>query len=87
VPKSLATMSLNISCTSCARNLPLVEGDAGLVVLVHGVVLGVGGAGLEGVELCIGPSPAKKLVYILDCRPCTSHSALQAYSNNVVISK
>jgi hypothetical protein len=58
-----------------------------LVVLVRGVVLGVEGAGLEGVELCVEPRPVKELVYVFDRRPCTSRSALQAYSNNVVISK
>jgi hypothetical protein len=34
---------------------PLAGGAAGLVVPVRGVVLGVEGAGLEGVELCVGP--------------------------------
>jgi hypothetical protein len=66
---------------------PLVEGVAGLVVPVRGVVLGVGGTWLEGVELCVGPRPAKELVYVFDCRPYTSRLDLQAYSNNVVISK
>jgi hypothetical protein len=66
---------------------PLAGGAAGLVVPVHGVVLGVEGAGLEGVELCVEPRPTKELVYVFDRRPCTSRSALQAYSYNVVISK
>jgi hypothetical protein len=66
---------------------PLVEGVVGLAVLVRGVVLGVGGAGLEGVELCVRPRPAEELVYVFDRRPYTSRSALQAYLNNVVISK
>jgi hypothetical protein len=66
---------------------PLARGATGLVVPVRGVVLGVEGAGLEGIELCVGPQPAKELVYAFDRRPCTSRSALQAYSNNVVISK
>jgi hypothetical protein len=67
--------------------MPLVEGAAGLAVPVRGVVLGIGGVGLEGVELCVGPRPTKELVYVFDRRRCTSCSALQAYSNNVVISK
>jgi hypothetical protein len=66
---------------------PLAGGTAALAVPVRGVVLGVEGAGLEGVELCVEPRPAKELVYVFDRRPCTSRSALQAYSNNVVISK
>ena len=66
---------------------PLAGGATGLVVPVRDVVLGVEGAGLEGVELCVGPRPARELVYVFDRRPCTSRSALQAYSNNVVISK
>jgi hypothetical protein len=66
---------------------PLVEGATGLVVPVRGVVLGIEGAGLEGVELCVGPCPAKELVYVIDLHPCTSRSTLQAYSNNMVISK
>jgi hypothetical protein len=66
---------------------PLAGGAAGLAVPVRGVVLGIEGAGLEGVELCVEPRPAKELVYVFDRRPCTSRSALQAYSNNVVISK
>jgi hypothetical protein len=53
------------------ETMPLVEGAAGLVV---------GGTGLEGVELCVGPRPAKELVYVYDRRPSTSRSALQAYS-------
>jgi hypothetical protein len=65
--------------------MPLVEGAAGLAVPVRGVVLGVGDIGLEGVELCVGPCPAKELVYVFDRHPCTSCLALQAYSNNVVI--
>jgi hypothetical protein len=66
---------------------PLAGGVAGLVVPVIAVVLGIEGAGLEGVKLCVEPRPAKELVYVFDRRPCTSRSALQAYSNNVVISK
>ena len=66
---------------------PLAGGAVGLAIPVRGVVLGVEGAGLEGVELCVKPRPAKELVYVFDRRPCTSRSALQAYSNNVVISK
>jgi hypothetical protein len=64
---------------------PLAGGVAGLAVPVRGVVLGVEGTGL--VELCVEPRPAKELVYVFDRHPCTSRSALQAYSNNVVISK
>jgi hypothetical protein len=47
---------------------------------MRGVVLGVKGAGLEGVELCVKPRPAKELVYVFDRRPYTSRSTLQAYS-------
>jgi hypothetical protein len=67
--------------------MPLVESAAGLAVPVHGVVMGVGGAGLEGVELCVGPRPAKELVYVFDRRTCNSRSTFQVFSNNVVISK
>jgi hypothetical protein len=80
-------MALNIPCTSCGRNDTFGRGAAGLDVPVCGVVLGVEGAGLEGVELCVEPRPAKELVYVFDHRPYTSRLALQAYSNNVVISK
>ena len=66
---------------------PLAGGATGLVVPVRDVVLGVEGAGLDGVELCVEPRSAKELVYVFDRRHCTSRSALQAYSNNVVISK
>jgi hypothetical protein len=65
----------------------MAGGAAGLVVPVRGVVLGVEGAELEGVGLCVEPRPAKELVYVFDHRPCTSRLALQAYSNNLVISK
>jgi hypothetical protein len=51
---------------------PLAGGATGLVVPVRDVVLGVEGAGLEGVELCVGPRPARELVYVFDRRPCTS---------------
>ena len=86
MPKPSATMALNIPCTSCGRSGAFGRGATGLVVPVRDVVLGVEGAGLEGVELCVGHRPAKELVYVFDRRPCTSRSALQAYSNKVVIS-
>ena len=64
-----------------------MAGDAaGLAVLSRGVVVVVDGAGRGGAELDVGLRPAKELVYGLERRPCTSRSALQAYSNNVVIS-
>ena len=66
--------------------VPVVEGAAGLVVLSRGVVLVVDGAGRAGAELDAGLRHAKELVYVFDQCPCTSRSALQAYSNNVVIS-
>ena len=66
---------------------PVAEGAAGLAVFSRGVVLVMNGAGRVGAELDVGLLPAKELVYVLDRRPCTSRSALQAYSNNVVISK
>jgi hypothetical protein len=69
-------MALNISCTSYGRSGAFGRGAAGLVVPVRGVVLGVEGAGLEGVELCVEPRPAKELVYVFDRRPCTPRSAL-----------
>jgi len=71
VPKSFATMALNIPCTSCGRNNG-VEGAAGLAVLSHGVVLVVDGAGRAGAELDAGLRPTKELVYVFDRRPCTS---------------
>ena len=64
---------------------PVVEGAAGLAVLSRGVVLVVDGAGRSGAEMDAGLRPAKELVYVVDRRPCTSRSALQAYSNNMVI--
>jgi hypothetical protein len=66
---------------------PIAGGAAGLAVLSRGVVLVVHGAGRAGAELDVGLRPAKEPVCVLDQRPCTSRSALQAYSNNVVISK
>jgi hypothetical protein len=80
-------MALNIPCTSCGRNGAFGRGRRWLGRPMRGVVLGVEGAGLEGVELCVERRPAKELVYFFDHRPCTSRSALQAYSNNVVITK
>jgi hypothetical protein len=64
-------MALNIPCTSCGKTAPLAGGAAGLAVPVRGVVLGVEGAGLGGVELCVEPWPAKELLYVFDRRPCT----------------
>ena len=66
---------------------PIAGGAAGLAVLSRGVVLVVDGAGRAGAELDVRLCPAKELVYVLNRRPYTSRSALQAYSNNVVISK
>jgi hypothetical protein len=39
----------------------LAGGAAGLDVPVRGVVLGEEGVGLEGVELCVEPRPAKRV--------------------------
>ena len=64
----------------------MAGGTAGLVDLSRGVELVVDGAGRAGCEVGVGLRPAKELVYVLDRRPYTSRSALQAYSNNVVIS-
>ena len=69
------------------ESAPLAGGAAGVAVLSRGVVLVVDGAGRAGAELGAGLRPAKELVYVFERRPCTSRSALQAYSNNVVISK
>jgi hypothetical protein len=57
---------------------------AGVVVLSHDV--GVDGAGRGGAELDDEFLPAKVLEYVLERRPCTSCSALQANSNNWVMS-
>jgi hypothetical protein len=59
---------------------------AGLVVFSRGVVVDVDGAGGTGVEVDVKLRPAKGLEYGFERRPCTSRSALQAYSNKVVIS-
>ena len=64
----------------------MAGGTAGLDVLSRSVVLVVDGAGRAGGMLDVELRPAKELVYVLDRRPYTSRSALQAYSNNVVIS-
>ena len=61
VPKPSATMALNILCMSCGRNGAFGRGAAGLVVPVRGVVLGIEGARLEGVELCVEPRSAKRV--------------------------
>ena len=57
---------------------------AGLAVLSRGV--GVDGAGRAGAELDDEFLPAKVLEYVLERSPCTSRSALQANSNNWVMS-
>ena len=64
---------------------PLAGGAAGLAVLSRGVVLGSWSVGRGSPDA--GDRPAEKLVYVFERRPCTSRLALQAYSNNVVISK
>jgi hypothetical protein len=61
-------------------------GAAGLAGRSRGVVLVMDGAGRAGAELVAGLLPAKELEYVFVRQPCTSHSALQAYANNVVIS-
>jgi hypothetical protein len=86
-------MTLNISCSAtygrsgtcgwggaCGWAAP-----ARLVVLSHGVVASVDGAGRAGAGLDDELLPAKELEYVLERRPCTSHSALQASSNNWVM--
>jgi hypothetical protein len=55
-----------------------------VAVLSHGV--GVDGAGRAGAELDDEFLPANVLEYVLERRPCTSRSALQANSNNWVMS-
>jgi hypothetical protein len=57
---------------------------AGIAVFSHGV--GVDGAGRVGAELDDEFLPAKVLEYVLKRHPCTSRSALQANSNNYVMS-
>jgi hypothetical protein len=57
---------------------------AGLVVFSP-VVVDVDGAGGTGAEVDVELRPAKGLEYVFERRPCTSHSALQAYSNKVVM--
>jgi hypothetical protein len=57
---------------------------AGVVVLSRGV--GVDGAGRGGAELDDKFLLAKVLEFVLERRPCTSHSALQANSNSWVMS-
>jgi hypothetical protein len=63
-----------------------VDGAApgGLAVLSRGV--GVDGAGRAGAELDDELLPAKELEYVLERRPCTLRSTLQANSNNWVMS-
>jgi hypothetical protein len=58
----------------------------GLAVLSRGAVVSVEGIGRVGVELDVELLIVKKLEYVFKLRPCTSRSALQAYSKNVVIS-
>jgi hypothetical protein len=58
--------------------------DAGLLMEELGVVVQVDGtAEVGGVHEVV--RPAEKLVFVLDCRPCTSRSALQARWNKRVI--
>jgi hypothetical protein len=57
---------------------------AGVAVFSRGV--GVDGAGREGAELDDEFLPAKLLEYVPVRRPCTSRLALQANSNNWVMS-
>jgi hypothetical protein len=57
---------------------------AGVAIFSRGV--GVDGAGRAGAELDNEFLPAKVLEYVLKRRPCTSRSALQANSNNWVMS-
>jgi hypothetical protein len=59
---------------------------AGLVVFSLGVVVDVDGAGGTGAEVDVELRPVKGLEYGFERRPCTSRSALRAYSNKVVIS-
>jgi hypothetical protein len=47
--------------------------------------VGVDGAGRAGAELDDEFLSAKVLEYVLEWRPCTSRSALQANTNNWVI--
>ena len=79
--KSSTAMTLNIPCTTCGW------GSAGwfgrLLAWSSG---GVDGAGGTGAEVDVELRPAKGLEYCFERRPCTSRSALQAYSNKVVIS-
>jgi hypothetical protein len=49
-------------------------------------VAGMDGAGGVGAESDLELYPAKELEYGFERRPCSSRSALQANSNNVVIS-
>jgi hypothetical protein len=60
--------------------------SAGLVVFLRGVVVDVDGAGGTSAEVDVELRPAKGLEYGFQRRHCTSRSALQAYSNKVVIS-
>ena len=59
---------------------------AGLGALSRGVGEVAAGAGEAAAGLDVALRPAKGLDYVLERRPCTSRSALQAYSNKVVIS-
>jgi hypothetical protein len=65
-----------------------VDGGAPAEVAARsrGVVAGVDGAGGAGDEPDVYLHPAKELEYGFERRPCISRSALQANSNNVVIS-
>ena len=61
-------------------------GAAGVDVFSCVVVVDGDGVGLAGAELDAELRPAKELVYVLERHPWTSRLALQAYSNDVVIS-
>ena len=59
---------------------------AGLDVFSRGVGVDVEGAGATGAKGDVELLPTKELEKVREWRPCTSRSALQAYSNKVVIS-
>jgi hypothetical protein len=59
---------------------------AGLAILSRSAVVGVDGVGRAGAESNDERLATKELEYALERRPCTSGSALQANSNNWVMS-
>jgi hypothetical protein len=74
-------MTLNITCTTCGW------GSAGWFGHLLAWSSGVRGWRRgTGAEVDVELRPAKGLKYGFERRPCTSRSALQAYSNKVVIS-